>query len=121
MLFYKLLGFLFLLLALLGVFLPLLPTTPFLLLAAACFAESSEKWHRWLMNNRYFGPVIKDWHDKRCISKNSKMIAILSVLLFGGCSIVFMMKGVYWQLAGMVFVSLGLFVVCRLKTCSSCR
>ena len=54
----RLLGFLFLGLALLGVFLPLLPTTPFVLVAAACFAQSSEKMHKWILANRTFGPMV---------------------------------------------------------------
>ena len=64
----RLLGFLFLGLALLGVFLPLLPTTPFVLVAAACFAQSSERMHRWILTNRTFGPMVRDWEEKRCVS-----------------------------------------------------
>jgi uncharacterized membrane protein YbaN (DUF454 family) len=64
MIFYKVLGFFFVGLGILGLFLPLLPTTVFLLLAAGCFARSSDKWHRWLLSNRTFGPIINDWNEK---------------------------------------------------------
>lgn len=72
-------GFTFTGLGVLGIFIPLLPTTPFLLLAAACFARSSERFHFWLMNNRWLGPYIKNYRDKRGITVKHKIIT-LSVL-----------------------------------------
>ncbi|MFC6669133.1 YbaN family protein [Marinobacterium aestuariivivens] len=54
-------GMLALLLGAIGVVLPLLPTTPFVILAAFCFSRSSERLHRWLLNQRLFGPLIRDW------------------------------------------------------------
>ncbi|CAM3687328.1 Inner membrane protein YbaN [Vibrio aerogenes CECT 7868] len=61
-------GFLSLGLGVLGIFLPLLPTTPFVLLASACFMRSSPRFHRWLLNHAVFGPVIKNWQTRRAIS-----------------------------------------------------
>ena len=57
----KVLGMAFVALGFAGVFLPLLPTTPFLLLAAACFARSSPAFHDWLLSHRLLGPYIRDW------------------------------------------------------------
>ena len=114
---YKLLGFIFLGLGLIGVFLPLLPTTPFLLLSAGCFAKSSEKWHRWLLSSRIFGPTIKDWQEKKCISVSTKVIAISLVVLFGGYSIVFLLTDLKLRILAALLIATGLFFVCRLKVC----
>ena len=66
------LGFLALGLGALGVVLPLLPTTPFVLLAAFAFARSSERWHAWLLNHRIFGPIITDWREHGAIRARTR-------------------------------------------------
>ncbi len=63
-------------LGLLGIILPLLPTTPFLLLAAASYAKSSEKFYHWLINNRFFGSYIKNYRDGKGIPLRVKITAI---------------------------------------------
>ena len=72
-----------------GVFVPLLPTVPFMLLAAFCFARSSERLHDWLINHRTFGQSIRDWQDHGAIHKRAKRLATLSILLVLGASFVF--------------------------------
>jgi uncharacterized membrane protein YbaN (DUF454 family) len=114
---YKSLGFIFLGLGVLGLFLPLLPTTPFLLVSAGCFAKSSEKWHQWLLSNRIFGPIIKDWQDRRCISISTKIFAISLVVLFGGYSTVFLLTDIKLRILCVLLIGTGLFFVCRLKVC----
>jgi len=74
------LGLIFLVLAVLGLFLPLLPTTPFLLLAAACFARSSERLHGWMLRHRRFGPLLKDWESQGAIDPSSKRVATVAIL-----------------------------------------
>jgi uncharacterized protein len=59
-----------------GIFLPILPTTPFLLLAAACYMRSSERLHKWLINNRWFGEYIKNYQAGRGIPKKTKIVAL---------------------------------------------
>lgn len=78
---YKILGFLFLLLAGLGAVLPVLPTTPFVLVAASCFAKSSPYLHQKLLDNRLFGPVILNWQQNRSIPKKAKIIALSTMLI----------------------------------------
>lgn len=75
------LGLLFLALAILGVFLPLLPTTPFLLLAAACFARSSERLHGWMLRHSRFGPLLRDWAAHGAIRPSTKRTATVAILL----------------------------------------
>jgi len=59
-----------------GIFIPILPTTPFLLLSAACFLRSSERLHNWLINNRWFGDYIRNYQEGRGIPKKTKIISI---------------------------------------------
>ena len=68
-------------LALLGAFLPILPTTPFLLLAAACFARSSQRLHQALMRNRFFGPYLRQWQYDRTIPRPAKLRAYALVIV----------------------------------------
>ena len=72
-------GIFFLALAFIGAFLPLLPTTPFLLVAATCFAKSSPRLHQILLNNKVFGPIIYHWQQSRSIPKRAKIIALGSI------------------------------------------
>lgn len=62
-----------------GVVLPLLPTTPFVLLSAYCFARSSPRLHDWLLANRTFGPLIRNWEQHRAIAPRAKLLAVLSM------------------------------------------
>ncbi len=74
-----------LLLGVAGIFLPLLPTTPFVLLTAWCFYQSSETFHSWLVRHPTFAPIINDWRDRRAISRRSKLfaLAMLGISLLG--------------------------------------
>lgn len=64
-----------------GAFLPLLPTTPFLLLAAYAFSQGSERWHQWLTTHPKLGPPIEAWRTHRAITRKLKIYATLSMLL----------------------------------------
>lgn len=64
----------------LGVVLPLLPTTPFVLLAAFAFAKSSDRLHRWLLDHPVFGPLIVDWQRHAAISRRAKLSAAISIV-----------------------------------------
>ena len=79
-------------LAALGVVLPLLPTTPFLLVAAACFARSSPRFYRALLGNRVFGPLIRDWREHHAVPLHAKIMAITAIALVLGSSVVFVVR-----------------------------
>ena len=84
----RLVGTLFLLIGCVGIVLPLLPTTPFLLLALACYARSSERWYHWLITNRWFGEYIKNWHEGKGIPMKTKILTIAFLILTIGYSAV---------------------------------
>ena len=76
-------------LGILGIFLPLLPTTPFLLLAAACYIRSSERFYNWLMNNKWLGSYIKNYLEGKGISLKAKVLSISLLWITIGYSVVF--------------------------------
>ena len=61
----------------LGIFLPLLPTTVFMLIAAACYARSSDRLYNWLLNHKVFGPYIKNWREHRAITRRTKIVILV--------------------------------------------
>ncbi len=75
-----------------GIVLPVLPTTPFMLLAAACFARSSPRFHRWLLAHRTFGPTVREWERHRAIPWKTKLWAIALMSGTLAASIVFFVK-----------------------------
>ncbi|MXS86361.1 DUF454 domain-containing protein [Nitrosomonas sp. HPC101] len=83
----------------LGIFLPILPTTPFILLAAGCFARSSERFHNYLLGHRIAGPIIREWCEYRSVKRQVKRWAYLVMLLSFGSSILIVSS---WKLKGML-------------------
>lgn len=82
----------FVIVGLAGVFLPVLPTTPFLLVAAACYARASRRFYNALLNNRLFGPAILEWQRHRSIAWRTKWTAILMMAVTFATSIVFFVQ-----------------------------
>lgn len=75
-------------LGVIGAFLPLMPTTIFLILAASCYGRSSERLYRWLLGHRQFGPVLKDWIEHRSMRARPKAIAIATIVVVFAVSII---------------------------------
>lgn len=97
----------------LGLVLPLLPTTPFVLLAAFAPARSSDRWHGWLLDHRVFGPMIADWRAHRAISGRSRA---LSVLAMGGAfagSVAIGASGTVLVIQAVVLTTAAAFVLSR--------
>jgi len=82
-------GTLFVGLGIVGIFLPILPTTPFLLLAAACYARSSERFYRWLLNHRWFGKYIRTYQEGKGIPVKAKALSISLIWLTIFSSVIF--------------------------------
>ena len=102
-------GSLCVVLGIIGIFLPLLPTTPFMLLAAACFARSSRRFHDWLLANRTFGPLISEWERHRSIPRRTKLTAIALMSLTLAVSIAFFVEP-RWLQALLAAIGIGLAV-----------
>ena len=102
------LGTLFLLLGIIGIFMPILPTTPFLLLATGCYARSSHRFYNWMMNHPALGPLIVEWRIYRSIPWRVKLVAVTTMTLTFGSSIIFFVRDGWLQLLLAVF---GLIMV----------
>lgn len=86
---YLIAGGFFVLLGLVGVVLPLLPTTPFLLVATFCFSRSSERLHQALLNNRYVGHLIRDWEQHGVIPLKAKILATSMMIVMVSYPLIF--------------------------------
>src|SRR5688572_6704585 len=105
------LGIAFTAAGLVGIFLPLVPTTPLLLLAATCFARASTTFYNALLNHRWLGPPIRQWRESRSMTPRAKASAILLIVATFGISI----AGFVPTTGGKVFVALvGLSLVAYL-------
>ncbi len=80
--FWIMLGTISLITGIIGIFLPLLPTTPFLLLTSYCYIKGSEKFYKWLINNKFLGKYIKNYKEKKGISKKHKIITLSFLWIF---------------------------------------
>ena len=105
---YLVAGSIALALGVLGIFLPLLPTTPFVLLAAACYARGSPRFHGWLLAHRTFGPLIHEWQRHRAIPYRTKLAAISLMSATLGVSIVFFIDPLWLKL---LLAAVGLALV----------
>ncbi len=102
-------------LGIIGIFVPILPTTPFLLLAAACYMRSSERFYQWLINNRIFGAYVRNYIEGRGIRIRIKIFTILLLWLAIGLSIAF---GVQNTVIRIVLVGIAIGVtthICLIK------
>ena len=103
---YCLLGWLFFVTGVIGAFLPVLPTTPFMILALWMFSKGSERFHRWLYHHRFFGPSLQKWQQHRVIPIKAKVLAVSMMTV--SFLYVLMYRPVSWQM----HVLIGLFMLC---------
>ena len=92
---YFIVGGISLVAGILGVFLPVIPTTPFILLSAWCFFRSSQRLYQWVISNKRFGPTIKNFHGGKGITKNLKIRAIVMMWLAITLSVYFYISNTY--------------------------
>ena len=103
----------FLALAMVGVFLPLLPTVPFLLLSAWCAVRGSEKLHQWLLNHPQFGDMIREWEEHGAMSRRSKIVSITMITV--SWFIMYALSVNPWVLGFLVvlFLGVGTYIITR--------
>jgi uncharacterized membrane protein YbaN (DUF454 family) len=96
-------------LGIIGIFVPILPTTPFLLLAAACYMRSSERFYRWLVNNRVFGAYVRNYIEGRGMPVRIKIFTILLLWLTIGLTTVFGIQNIVVRIM-LICVAIGVTV-----------
>ncbi len=108
-------GLISLALGITGVFLPGLPTTPFLILSTYCFAKASPRLHRWLLEHPTIGPPLKDWEANRSITRQIRFIALTSMTIMVLMA-TWIFRGNPW-LMGVILASgvIGAWVVLRIR------
>ncbi|MCU0941086.1 MAG: YbaN family protein [Hydrogenophaga sp.] len=103
-------------LGIVGVVLPGLPTTPFVLLAAACYARASPRLHRWLRAHRLFGPMVRDWETHRSLTRRTKRFAQGGMLLMVSISAWGLRERPVLLAVVLVAALIGVWVVARIPT-----
>lgn len=99
-----------------GIFLPVLPTTPFLLLAAACYARSSRRFYCWLLNNRWFGVYIKNYRQKKGMPLKVKLLTVALLWLTIGVSVIFAVQSLTLRII-LILIAIGVSIhVLSIKT-----
>ncbi len=106
-------GWIAVVLATLGVVLPLLPTTPFLLLAAWCFSRSSPRFHHWLLYRSWFGGYIRHWQEHKGLPRKAKRRAVIVILVTFAVSL-WLVKLIYIRLLLLVILVCLLIFMLRL-------
>lgn len=103
------LGILFVGIGIFGIFLPVLPTTPFLLLAAACFARSSPRFYDWLLNNRWFGNYIRNYREGKGLPLKQKVIIIILLWVVIGFSAALAVHAL-WVKIVLILIAIGVSI-----------
>jgi uncharacterized membrane protein YbaN (DUF454 family) len=106
-------GLISLTLGVIGVVLPLLPTVPFLLLSAFCFARSSERLHDWMIDHPRLGPPILDWQENGAIRPAAKRLATVSVVFVFGISLAFGLRPMILIIQAVTLSCVMLFIWTR--------
>ncbi|MDJ0803932.1 MAG: YbaN family protein [Desulfobacterales bacterium] len=107
---FVILGWFFTLLGIIGVILPLLPTTPFLIVALVFFSKSSPRFHQMLLNNAWVGPTLKQWEATKTLSRKTKYKAIVLIVITFSVSIAIFHTDLLVQLL-LVFLCIVLLII----------
>ena len=104
-----LLGSFFVMIGAIGAVVPGLPTTLFLILAAACYIRSSQKLYDWLIKNKTFGPYLKDYREGKGMPKNAKILAVSMIIIFAGYAVIFAIEDLAIRILVAAFGLIGIF------------
>lgn len=96
-----------------GLFVPLLPTVPLMILAAFCFGKSSPRLHQWLVDHPVHGPHIRDWHARGAIRPGAKRVATVSIALAFSLSVALGVQPVILVLQAAVLIAVLVFIWTR--------
>ncbi len=102
-------GTFFVSLGIVGIFIPILPTTPFLLLAATCYAKSSQRFYHWLLSNRWFGAYIDNYRQKRGMPLKIKIVTVALLWITIGVSAAFAVQSLTVRII-LVLIAVGVSI-----------
>lgn len=109
------LGWVFVALGVVGVFLPIVPTTPFLIVALALFSKSSPRFHQMLLNNRWFGPTLRQWEESKTLARPTKYKATALIVLTFAISITLVRHDIRLQIMLALLALILLFFIWRIR------
>ena len=109
------LGWFFVILGIIGALLPLMPTTVFLIIALGLFSKSSPRFHKMLLNNKFFGKDLKQWEQNKTMSRSSKKKATVVILISFGLSIAILHGRIGLQLMLVSIAAILLLIIWRIK------
>jgi len=113
------LGSLSLGLGILGILLPGLPTTPFLLLSAALYVKSSRRLYNWLLNHKIFGKFIRDYRENKSIALKHKILALGMMTTMISISVIMVLENIYLRISVILLGLIGAFVILSIPTAPS--
>ncbi|MDH5657323.1 MAG: YbaN family protein [Spirochaetia bacterium] len=113
---YFILGSISLGLGILGIVLPGLPTTPFLLLSAALYVKSSNRLYQWLLNHKIFGKIIREYRENKTIPAKQKYLALFMMASMITLSVFVFLENLYLRIAVLILGAVGAFVVISIPT-----
>ena len=105
------LGTISLIVGLIGIVVPGLPTTIFLIMAAACYARGSTRLHDWLLSHRLLGPPVRDWYKHRSLTRRIKLVIILCIAVSSGLCAAFIVSNILIQLVVIAVALIGIWYV----------
>ncbi len=111
--FWAIAGYAALGLGIVGIALPLLPTVPFMILAAFCFARSSKRMHRWLLNHPVFGEQIRNWEERGAINRRAKWLGSLSIAASFGVALFLGLAPVVLAVQAAILIAVTVFIWTR--------
>lgn len=107
-------GVIALIIGIIGIFLPLLPTTPLLILSAYCFSKGSQRLHQWLLTRPRIGPMIKDWEDNKVIRPRAKLLSTFMIILLFGYTLIYVEVAIWIKLLStLIGISVLTFILTR--------
>ena len=111
------LGSIFVAIGYIGIFVPGLPTTIFLILASACYIRSSKRLYEWLINNKLFGKFIKDYNEGKGMPLKAKISAVSMIIIFCGFAVIFAIEPIWVDIIVTLFGLTGIaYITLRVPT-----